>query len=93
MEQRAAVPVSLPRANPTLSYWQDPPDGIADLRTTPELPKLADIVIIGSGITAASIAYHLLQDGPRDIVMVEARQASSGATGRNGKHHKQRTTC
>jgi glycine/D-amino acid oxidase-like deaminating enzyme len=44
-------------------------------------------VIIGSGITGASIAWKLLQAEPdASILILEARTASSGATGRNGGH-------
>ncbi|KAI1175688.1 FAD dependent oxidoreductase [Nemania sp. FL0916] len=88
MDERAAIPVTLPRDNPTQSYWQLEVDGIADLRTTDSLPSEAETVIIGSGITGAAVAYHLTNHGPRDIVMLEARQACSGATGRNGGHTK-----
>lgn len=111
MDQRARIPVTLPRPNPTQSYWQDPPDEIADFRSTPDLPRAADTVIIGSGISGAAVAWHLLggdppqreggvegEDGngdgvetggegstrPVQVLMLEARQASSGATGRNG---------
>lgn len=88
MDERARVPVTLPRDSPTQSYWQDPPDEIADVKTTEELPERADVVIIGSGISGAATAWNLLQDSnssPPSIVMLEARQACSGATGRNGK--------
>jgi hypothetical protein len=95
MDQRARLPVSLPRTGPTTSYWQDPPDRIADARTTESLPPSADVVIIGSGITGAAVAWNLLKHIPvtdglpacqkPNIVMLEARQACSGATGRNGK--------
>ncbi|KAK7981310.1 DAO-domain-containing protein [Apiospora saccharicola] len=50
------------------------------------------MVIIGSGMSGTSIAWHLLMDSknstktPPRIAMVEARQACSGATGRNGGH-------
>lgn len=93
MDERAQIPVSLPRENPTVSYWQDPPSYLADARTTADLPEKADIVIIGSGITGAAIAWNLLgsdaeaKDGdsiPPSVVMLEARTACSGATGRNG---------
>lgn len=86
MDERAKIPVSLPRENPTPSYWQDPPDAIADLRTTEHLPAEADTVIIGSGITGAAVAWGLLQGNPKpgSVLMIEARQACSGATGRNG---------
>jgi hypothetical protein len=86
MDKIGSIPVTLPRANPTISYWQDPPDAIANLRTTAELPESADVVIIGSGITGTSIAFDILQrNGSARVVMLEARQACSGATGRNGK--------
>ncbi|KAK4151523.1 FAD dependent oxidoreductase [Chaetomidium leptoderma] len=90
MDERAKIPVSPPCANPTTSYWQDPPDALADHRTTPDLPSSADTVIIGSGITGAAVAWGLLQssnnnNNPGSILMLEARQACSGATGRNEK--------
>ncbi|KAI1354744.1 FAD dependent oxidoreductase [Xylaria sp. FL0043] len=88
MEDRAAIPVSLPRDNPTRSYWQLDVDEIADLRSTESLPDKADTVIIGSGITGAAVAFNLLSNGAKDVVMIEARQACSGATGRNGGHTK-----
>lgn len=76
----------LPNANPSVSYWQLPPlQGVAA-----QLPSEADIVIIGSGISGTSIAWHLLKGAnrttPLRIAMLEARQACSGATGRNGDH-------
>ncbi|MAB91712.1 MAG: FAD-dependent oxidoreductase, partial [Planctomycetes bacterium] len=44
-------------------------------------------MIVGSGITGAITAYKLLQEKPgASIVVLEARQACSGATGRNGGH-------
>ncbi|KAL2162269.1 hypothetical protein VTH06DRAFT_7182 [Thermothelomyces fergusii] len=89
MDERAKIPVSLPGDNPTVSYWQDPPDPLADHRTTADLPPTADTVIVGSGITGAAVAWNLLQSpNPGTVVMLEARQACSGATGRNGGHTK-----
>lgn len=86
MDQRARIPVSLPRDNPTQSYWQIPPSALADYRSSPNLPDSADTVIIGSGITGAAVAWHLLSQStsPGSILMLEARQVCSGATGRNG---------
>lgn len=80
----------LPNANPSISYWQLPPlEGVAD-HQSPQLPAEADVVIIGSGISGTSIAWHLLKEAngttPLRIAMLEARQACSGATGRNGGH-------
>ena len=85
MQGRASIPVTLPRPNPTVSYWQDLPSNIADHRSTSQLPESADFVIIGSGISGASIAYNVLSQRPQcKVIMLEARQACSGATGRNG---------
>ncbi|TVY35868.1 hypothetical protein LOCC1_G007110, partial [Lachnellula occidentalis] len=93
MEARASIPVSLPHPNPTTSYWQDPPSCIASHQSSAPLSGEADIVVIGSGITGAAVAWNLLQDqeqrhGGERIVMLEARGACSGATGRNGGHTK-----
>ncbi|EMD41519.1 hypothetical protein CERSUDRAFT_101951 [Gelatoporia subvermispora B] len=51
------------------------------------LPEDADVVIIGSGITGAAVAYNVLRHAPgARVVMLEARAPCSGATGRNGGH-------
>ncbi|KAL1862271.1 hypothetical protein Plec18170_001096 [Paecilomyces lecythidis] len=58
-------------------------------QSTPELPSKADIVIIGSGITGASIARFLDTDpraAGKSVVMLDAREVCWGATGRNGGH-------
>ncbi|KAI0144391.1 FAD dependent oxidoreductase [Xylariaceae sp. FL1272] len=89
MEERVAIPVALPRDNPSISYWQQDPDEIANIRSTASLPTETDCVIVGSGITGAGIAFNLLNnDVAQEVVMLEARHASSGATGRNGGHTK-----
>ena len=49
------------------------------------LPKSADIVIIGGGVMGASAAYHLAKCGiaPRNIVLLEKENFfGQGATGR-----------
>lgn len=78
-----------PHPNPTPSYWQLRPHNIADLRTTPELPTdvTFDYIIIGSGISGATVAHKLLTGNPAlSILMLEARTASSASSGRNGGH-------
>lgn len=83
----ASFKPGLPVANPTRSYWQTQPSKISDLRSTENLPSSSKYVIVGSGVTGASIAHKLLLAEPSaSIVMLEARQACSGATGRNGGH-------
>lgn len=80
-----------PHPNPTTPYWQMPPHRIADLRTTPDLPtsQTFDYVIIGSGVSGTTVAYKLLSRDPSlSVLMLEARGAASGASGRNGGHVK-----
>lgn len=89
MDKRAAISPGLPRSNPTTSYWQDPPSPLASHWSTDDLPSSTDVVIIGSGITGALMAHNILdQPSPPSILMLEARTACSGATGRNGGHTK-----
>ncbi|KAH8808473.1 FAD dependent oxidoreductase [Xylogone sp. PMI_703] len=90
MEEQISLPVTLPVDNPTTSYWQDPPDAeVADFKNAETVPETADTVVIGSGITGVSVALGLLnKDEKEKVVMLEARQAVSGATGRNGGHTK-----
>lgn len=77
-----------PVADPTESFWQVPTHSFANQQSA-TLPAETDVVIIGSGITGVSIAQHLVRLQPSlKIVMLEARSAISGATGRNGGHIK-----
>jgi hypothetical protein len=91
---RINSPPGLPVLGPTTCFWQDDPPfpALVDVQSD-ELPGTADIVIIGSGITGASVAWTLLREAARigikrRVVMLEARQLCSGATGRNGGHIK-----
>ena len=74
----------LPVNNPSQSYWlTEPPEILPGHRTTKDLPQAADVVIIGSGITGAFAAHCLKEKASNlNIVMLEAREACSGATGR-----------
>jgi sarcosine oxidase subunit beta len=48
-----------------------------------ELPKTADIVIIGGGVMGASALYHLAERGVKNVVLLEKEEFfGSGATGR-----------
>ena len=79
---------TLPVANPTKSFWQTShPNEFVNERTTPGLPETADVVIVGSGVTAAFAARELFKQNPKlNVVVLEARTTCSGATGRNGGH-------
>jgi len=70
------------------SYWMNSnPGKLANYRSTNDLPDYSDIVIIGSGYAGATCAYYLYKnETSQKITMLEAREACSGATGRNGGH-------
>lgn len=108
-----------PRAGgQSLSYWlqQVRCDELLDHRTTAELPKTADTVVIGSGVSIRESKGTLSGEGggvfasknsrvrqitgtlfakqhkeiwpDKSIVVLEARDFCSGATGRNAGHCK-----
>lgn len=74
----------LPVPNSTKSHWhKEPSEKLFGHRTTADLPHSADVVIVGSGITGAIAAHTLKERRPElNIVMLEAREACWGATGR-----------
>ena len=48
-----------------------------------DIPRTADIVIVGGGVMGASIAYHLTARGEKHILLLEKEQFfGQGATGR-----------
>ena len=90
---RLDQPAALPTPESTDSFWHTEPSTLLlGHRSTRNLPSTADVVIIGSGITGTSIARHILKkdggaeerspSGGPDVVMLEAREACWGATGR-----------
>ncbi|CAA9959597.1 hypothetical protein PTMSG1_03014 [Pyrenophora teres f. maculata] len=89
---RGAKPFPVPNATP--SYWRKDVGAIDNHRSTETLPATSDVVIIGAGYVGASVAHHLVEEsGSRggavpSILTLEAREACSGATGRNGGHLK-----
>ncbi|KAJ7759274.1 nucleotide-binding domain-containing protein [Mycena metata] len=90
VNERLKQTPGLPASNPSTSYWAIPVSPIAQHGSDAVLPSVADIVIIGSGITGTAVARTLLtqfdtKNAPL-IVMLDARDACSGATARNGGH-------
>ena len=72
----------LPSQESTKSYWhQHPSQKLLGYRSTANLPPTADVVVVGSGITGAFAARELVNGG-KSVVMLEAREACWGATGR-----------
>ncbi|KAI2889475.1 hypothetical protein CBS76997_6460 [Aspergillus niger] len=93
---RAFADPGLPSTTPTSSFWLRSPHPDLAKAQSATLPSEADVVIIGSGVTGTSIARTLLKsreaeksqsDSQRPaVVILEARDICSGATGRNGGH-------
>jgi hypothetical protein len=80
-----------PVPNHTLSYWRSELHPIDSYCSSEDLPSSCDIAIIGAGITGVSTAYHLSRLHSANptaqkpsIVILDAREVCSGATGRNG---------
>ena len=79
-----------PIQTPSKSHWLEnlPPSllKLRDYQSSPNLPAtVLDVCIIGSGMTGASVAYHLNQTNTNlSIAVLEGRGLCSGATGRNG---------
>lgn len=80
----------LPLPNSTQPYWLDDAPFPELNECKDPLPIEADLVIIGSGITASAAAKTILELKPKEfkVLVLEAREICSGATGRNGGHIK-----
>jgi hypothetical protein len=83
LQKRVNLSPGLPVSDPTLPYWTVPPINLPAHSNT-VLPTHVDVIIIGSGITGVSCARTLLKKGPPGlrVLVLEARDVCSGATGR-----------
>ncbi|SJL05402.1 uncharacterized protein ARMOST_08769 [Armillaria ostoyae] len=90
MSQDPSQNPPFPFERPCLSIWQRTTrhDSLLHEGASSPIPATADVVIIGSGMAGAVTAYELLStpNGPKNVVILEAREACSGATGRNAGH-------
>lgn len=81
---------SLPHPDSCLSYWHRTTRSFPHLNINKAnpLPPSAQYVIIGSGISGALTAFKLLEAGirPEEVLILEAREAVSGSSGRNAGH-------
>ncbi|KAH9897488.1 FAD dependent oxidoreductase [Xylariomycetidae sp. FL2044] len=80
----------LPVPNPCLSFWQQTTRSFAHLHANQgePVPASSRYVVIGSGLSGALTAYSLIEGGvsAADILILEAREAASGASSRNAGH-------
>lgn len=81
---------SLPVPCSSLSFWHQTTRAFPHLNANQEaqVPATTKYLIIGSGISGALTAWELIQGGVKgeDVLLIEAREAVSGATGRNAGH-------
>ena len=83
---------SLPNPTPCLSYWQRATRAFPHLHenanTTTTLPRSTKYIIIGSGIAGGLTALEFLEAGVsgEEVIILEAREAASGASSRNAGH-------
>ncbi|KEQ78034.1 FAD dependent oxidoreductase, partial [Aureobasidium namibiae CBS 147.97] len=85
-------PATLPSEDSSSSFWHTEPKLLGH-RSTESLPQRVDVVVIGSGISGASVVHHIFNDFDNgedannpDVLVLEAREVCWGATGRNGGH-------
>lgn len=81
---------SLPFPSACLSHWHRGTRSFPHLNANrySKVPPTTKYAIIGSGISGALTAFSLIENGtnPSDILILEAREAVSGASGRNADH-------
>jgi len=78
-------PIEMP-SNDT-PIWLKGVHPLANYQSNPKLPREADIVIVGTGLTGASAAYHISKAAEKrglKVVVLDAADPGTGASGRNG---------
>lgn len=84
-------PPSLPHPTPGLSFWHRTTRAFPYLNSnsTAAVPPSSKYVVIGSGIAGALTTFFLIKEQgvpANDILILEAREAVSGASGKNAGH-------
>ncbi|KAJ4253360.1 hypothetical protein NW762_010515 [Fusarium torreyae] len=81
---------SFPIPSPNLSHWHRTTRSFPHLNEnhSTNVPASTQYLVIGSGISGALTAWELINSGieAKDVLILEAREAVSGATGRNAGH-------
>lgn len=81
---------SLPTPGSSLSFWHQTTRSFPYLNANHDtkVPRSRKYLIIGSGISGVLTAWELVNTGAKgeDVLILEAREAVSGATGRNAGH-------
>lgn len=66
------------------TYWVDSVNKVCQTKGQLKQNIKADVVVIGSGFTGLSTAYHLAHQYNVKVVVLEANQVAWGCTSRNG---------
>ncbi|KAL7422620.1 hypothetical protein Q5752_001911 [Cryptotrichosporon argae] len=82
------APAGRPVDNYTFPFCPTEPSPLADARTTSELPNDADLIIVGSGLSAAFIAYNVIKAKPETRLVLVTRELCRGASARNDPGRK-----
>ncbi|CAI6094259.1 unnamed protein product [Clonostachys chloroleuca] len=80
---------SLPVSDSSLSFWHQTTRSFPHLNNNRDVPvpSTSRYAVIGSGVSGALTAWELIKRVKgEDILILEAREAVSGATGRNAGH-------
>lgn len=64
----------------SISYWQST---VSATPLSTELPRMADVAVIGGGLMGAAACYWLARQG-MPVALLERDALAAGATGRNG---------
>ena len=87
---------ALPFTAPCLSYWHRSTRAWPHLDENHDQPVPCQVkyCIIGSGLSGALTAWELVESGVdgKDVLILEAREAVSSASGRNAGHVRPGTT-
>jgi len=77
-------PIQLPLDDQPLWLKWDRP--LEHFRSTPQLVREADVVVVGAGLTGGSTAYHLMDEAKqgKTVVVLDRQGPASGASGKNG---------
>jgi glycine/D-amino acid oxidase-like deaminating enzyme/CRP-like cAMP-binding protein len=81
----SSLPIGLPIDR--RPYWQRAGHPLANYQSRPELPRTADVVVIGAGLTGASAAYHLSESARTQrlrVMVLDSGDPAGEASGRNG---------
>lgn len=85
LQARLGVPTARAILLPLNSqpFWHRTPNPFANYQSTPELPRSADVVVIGAGLTGTAAAYRL-KDTRLSVVLLDQGDPAGEASGRNG---------